>query len=58
MGIDYLESIRRLNEKIFPRIEYLFNQMTIEQFRFNYDNDHYCGWLKYRKVFSKKILFL
>lgn len=50
MGIDYLESVRRLDMKILPRIEYMFNQMSIEQFRSFYDNDHYCGWLKNRKV--------
>jgi len=50
MKIDYLESVRRLDVKILPRIEYMFNQMDIEQFRSFYDNDHYCGWLKNRKV--------
>jgi hypothetical protein len=28
----------------------MFNQMNIEQFQSFYDNDHYCGWLKNRKV--------
>ena len=57
MAIDYLESIRRLNVKILPRIEYIFTQMTIEQFQSYYDNDHYCGWFKNRKVQIKEILF-
>ncbi|CAF0824251.1 unnamed protein product [Rotaria sordida] len=49
MGIDYLESVRRLDMKILPQIEYMFNQMTIEQFKSYYDNDYYCRWLKNRK---------
>ncbi len=48
--IDYLKSVRRLDVKILPKIEYMFNQMNIEQFQSFYDNDHYCGWLKNRKV--------
>jgi hypothetical protein len=50
MGIDYLESVRRLDVKILPKIAYMFNQMTMEQFQAFYDNDYYCGWLKNRKV--------
>jgi hypothetical protein len=49
-SIDYLESVRRLDRIILPKIEYIFNQMTIEQFRSIYDNDYYCSWIKNRKV--------
>ncbi|CAF3510753.1 unnamed protein product [Adineta steineri] len=48
-GINYQESIRRLDMKVLPQIEHFFDQMTIEQFRSYYDNDYYCGWLKNRK---------
>ncbi|CAF4907847.1 unnamed protein product [Rotaria sp. Silwood1] len=58
MGIDYLESIRRLDVKIFPQIEYIFNQMTIEQFQSSYNNDLYCGWLKNRKDLFRVFNFL
>jgi hypothetical protein len=50
MGINYLESVRRLDEKILPKIEYIFNQMTMEQFRSVYDSDNYCSWIKNRRV--------
>ncbi|CAF4899339.1 unnamed protein product [Rotaria sp. Silwood1] len=58
MGIDYLESIRRLDVKILPQIEYIFNQMTIEQFQSSYNNDLYCGWLKNRKDLFRVFNFL
>ncbi|CAF4277485.1 unnamed protein product [Rotaria socialis] len=57
-GIDYLESVRRLDVKILPQIEQMFNRMTIEEFRSTYDNDHYCGWLKNRKDLFRIFNFL
>jgi hypothetical protein len=50
MGVDYRESVRRLDIKILPQIEHMFNQMTVDQFESYYNNDEYCGWLKNRKV--------
>ncbi|CAF4377420.1 unnamed protein product, partial [Rotaria magnacalcarata] len=57
-GINYLESVRRLDVKILPQIEQMFNRVTIEEFRSTYDNDHYCGWLKNRKDLFRIFNFL
>ncbi|CAF3162351.1 unnamed protein product [Rotaria sp. Silwood2] len=58
MGINYLESVRRLDVKILSEIEFMFNKMTIEQFQSYYDNDYYCGWLKNRKDLFRTFSFL
>ena len=50
LEINYVESVRRLDTKILPRIEYMLNRMTIEEFRSYYYNDYYCGWMTKRKV--------
>lgn len=49
-GINYLESIRRLDVEILPKIEQMFNQMTIEEFQSSYDNNHHCLWLNNKQV--------
>ncbi|CAF0837554.1 unnamed protein product [Adineta ricciae] len=48
-GINYRESVRRLDKRILPQIETLFKQMNEETFRSSYDNDRHCRWLTNRK---------
>lgn len=49
-GINYLESIRRLDTKILPTIAHMFNQMTMQEFQSTYDNDIHCRWMQHRQV--------
>ena len=50
MRIDYRASVQQLNMNILPRIEQMFDQMTIEQFRVIYDQDRYTAWLSDKQV--------
>ena len=54
-GMNYLESVRRLDAKILPAIEYMFSQMTVEQFRSIYDNEIHCQWMQHRQVNTRQI---
>ena len=50
MGIDYRESVRRLDKEVLPGIEQMFHRMTMDQFQSTYDNDQHCGWMTQRRV--------
>lgn len=52
-GIDYRECVRRLDIEVLPRIEWLFEQMTSDQFRSLYDNNQHCEWLENKEVCMK-----
>ncbi|CAF1652915.1 unnamed protein product, partial [Adineta ricciae] len=57
-GINYRESVRRLDKRILPQIETLFKQMNEEKFRSSYDNDRHCLWLTNRKDLFRIFHFL